>query len=191
MEKNRFLTFIYSFIPGAGYMYLNMMQAGVVAMVLFFGLSGLALAAQMEVLLFALPIIWFYTFFDTFHAAKMNLEERQERQEKMLETLNGFLGGDFAAFLKGKQRAVGICTMFLGAYVLFSGIVIPFIDNILYEFGLSMGPFQILMYRIPTLLIGLLLLYGGKKLLNQEEKKTEDEELVEYELEEESESMEE
>lgn len=61
-----FWTFVFSFIPGGGYMYLGLMKRGLQTLILFFGsiFVGLVLRFQ-EIIPLALPVIMFYTIFDT------------------------------------------------------------------------------------------------------------------------------
>jgi len=185
MEKNKFFTFVYSFMPGAGYMYLNMMQVGVVAMILFFGIFGIAVITDIHFLLVGLPVIWFYTFFDTFHVAKMDLEERKEREKKMIEGLNKFLGGGFTEFIQEKKKVIGICGIFFGIYIIVTDLLFPLLGWIP-QFD-DYGFLNWISNRVPSLTIALLLLYGGNKLLKQErdiKKEEEEEELVAYQEEE-------
>ena len=67
MRKSSFLTFCFAFIPGAGQMYLGMMKKGTAIMALFAALSFLSGFLNLGILLAALPVIWFYSFFDTFN----------------------------------------------------------------------------------------------------------------------------
>lgn len=66
-----------SFIPGAGHFYLGLMQRGLVIMMTFFGLltlisllSTLTRTNLFFVFLFALPVIWIYSLFDSIHLSK-------------------------------------------------------------------------------------------------------------------------
>lgn len=77
MNKSKFLTFVLSFIPGCGLMYLGYMRKGLQVMLTFAAatfLGGFSLNYRfggIEVLfLILLPIIWFYQFFDTMHSIR-------------------------------------------------------------------------------------------------------------------------
>ena len=63
--KNGFLTFCFAFMPGAGQMYQGYMKRGLSLVSLFFG--GCALVWLAEPLMLLLPIVWMYSFFDTFN----------------------------------------------------------------------------------------------------------------------------
>ena len=64
MRKSGFLTFLFSLLPGAGHMYLNMMKKGVCIMSLFFALWGVGAFLRLDFLQLLLPVVWFYAFFD-------------------------------------------------------------------------------------------------------------------------------
>jgi len=69
------VTLALSIIPGAGHMYLGQMEKGLIIMgafffsVFFMGWLGISL------LLFLLPLIWFYSFFDAMHTVDENTED--------------------------------------------------------------------------------------------------------------------
>ncbi len=73
-QRSRFLTILFSCIPGVGHLYLGLMVRGFTFMVAFFGwitfVAFLAMASQKDgllVLMLALPVLWFYSFFDALH----------------------------------------------------------------------------------------------------------------------------
>ncbi|HHY97644.1 MAG TPA: hypothetical protein GX509_02770 [Firmicutes bacterium] len=68
--KSSFLVFLFALIPGAGQMYLGLMNRGLQIMAFFFGALFIAGAVgrpfdQLWSVLVA-PVTWFYSFFDTF-----------------------------------------------------------------------------------------------------------------------------
>lgn len=80
-QRSRFLTFFLSFIPGVGHLYLGLMIRGVSFLVGFFGwivfVAFLSVASRQDgfqVLLLALPILWFYSFFDALHQRRRMAE---------------------------------------------------------------------------------------------------------------------
>lgn len=75
-SKNKFFTFIFSFIPGAGHMYLGMMTKGTVFMSLFFGIFAILAYFGLEVFMAFLPVVWCYSFFDVLNLKHLTYEER-------------------------------------------------------------------------------------------------------------------
>lgn len=67
-----FLLFLFSFLPGANYMFMGLMKKGIFAMSSFFMSIYLISYFHLLLFIFTLPIIWFYSFFDGFRI-KRNL----------------------------------------------------------------------------------------------------------------------
>jgi hypothetical protein len=64
--KSKFIAFVLSLLPGCGYLYLGLMKRGLQAMVIFFGTIFFSVMIQMdELTALVLPVIFFYTVFDT------------------------------------------------------------------------------------------------------------------------------
>lgn len=69
------LAFIFSLVPGAGHMYLGLMDRGIQLMLIFFGTLFLSSPGLGEGLLSNLwamvvaPVTWFYSFFDALQTA--------------------------------------------------------------------------------------------------------------------------
>jgi MFS family permease len=77
------ITLSLSIIPGAGHMYLGYQKKGLMIMgtfllsVFFMGWLGISL------LLFLLPLIWFYSFFDAMHIVDGNKDESIDEEFKL------------------------------------------------------------------------------------------------------------
>lgn len=69
--KNAALAFILSFFPGAGYMYLGLMNRGLQTMVIFFGTIFVAGMTRIDLLIpLVLPVLLFYSIFDTLQLSR-------------------------------------------------------------------------------------------------------------------------
>ena len=66
-RKSGFLTFCFACLPGAGEMYLGYMKRGLSVMLAFWGLIFVASLLNMGILGILAPVIWAYSFFDTFN----------------------------------------------------------------------------------------------------------------------------
>jgi len=75
-KKSKFLTFMFTMLPGAGHMYLGLLRQGVQLMISFFLCFYLADWLKTSAFLVIAPIIWFYSFFDSMN--KVNSEEAVE-----------------------------------------------------------------------------------------------------------------
>ena len=62
-KKNRFFTFILSFLPGAAEMYMGFMKKGTSIMTLFFASIAVAVTLGLDALIFATGLLWFFGFF--------------------------------------------------------------------------------------------------------------------------------
>lgn len=62
-KKNKFYTFILSFLPGAAEMYLGFMKKGISLMAIFFVSIGVSITLRQDVFLLATGLIWFFSFF--------------------------------------------------------------------------------------------------------------------------------
>jgi TM2 domain-containing membrane protein YozV len=63
-HSKRVATF-FSLVPGAGHMYLGLTRQGIQLMVLFFSTFFIAASFDLQFLAVFLPVIWFYSIFDT------------------------------------------------------------------------------------------------------------------------------
>ena len=120
MRKSRLFSLLCAFWPGAGEMYLGLMKRGIGIMILFW--FALAIGATMfPWIIFIMPVLWFYSFFDTLTLRNLDyyaLTELQERDEFFFQEL---LGGRFTlGDMVGKYHvALGIgliCAGLLGIY---------------------------------------------------------------------------
>ena len=64
-KKNKFFTFIFSFVPGAGQMYMGFMKRGLSLMSYFILIISISVWLNIGPLMLIALIIWFYSFFDT------------------------------------------------------------------------------------------------------------------------------
>lgn len=76
--KSRFWAFVFSLIPGVGYLYLELMNRGLQTMLLFFGSIFISSFINFEqIMALVVPVVMFYSIFDTQQLVKkMNSEEQ-------------------------------------------------------------------------------------------------------------------
>lgn len=94
MRKSRLFSLLCAFWPGAGEMYLGLMKRGLTIMVIFWGDIVLTSGLGISFLIFALPIIWFYSFFDTLTLRNLDYYALVELQEKDDFFFQDLLGGE-------------------------------------------------------------------------------------------------
>ncbi len=112
---NNFLVFVFSLIPGAGYMYLGLMQKGLEAMLLFF--VSVTIVGWLD-LPYLIPMIaiplWFYFFFDTF-AMRGRLVQGDEVDDKGILNIMAQLG-------EHKYYFIGIALLIIGILALLANL---------------------------------------------------------------------
>ena len=69
MKKSRLFSLLCAFCPGAGEMYMGLLKRGASIMLLFWGI--VALCTLIPYLMFLLPVIWFFSFFETLNLRNM------------------------------------------------------------------------------------------------------------------------
>lgn len=106
-QKNKFWNFVFSCMPGAGHMYLGFMRQGVSLMLLFFGIIGLAAWLNFDILLYLLPILWFYSFFDSLNKNSLLPEVFDKLEDEFI------WGKDIDIDFINKRAVRGICSFFL------------------------------------------------------------------------------
>ncbi|EOD00939.1 hypothetical protein [Caldisalinibacter kiritimatiensis] len=83
-----FWTTVFSFIPGAGHMYLGLMQRGLQIMFAFFGVIALSnIFTTADFLNPFAVIIWFYSVFDCYHLRK-KVQHGENIQDEMIVDMN-------------------------------------------------------------------------------------------------------
>jgi len=157
---------MFSMLPGAGHMFLGFMKMGLSFMTMFFGVIMFAALLRFEFILFALPIIWFYSFFDcinkTFPAYDVTVTDRYI-----------LLPEPFPIFA-GKHRLIlGFVLTLLGIYLLANN-AFSIARRLLPQVDLHFWRIQGIINSIPQLIIafaiivlGIAMIVGKKKELNQ------------------------
>lgn len=156
-ENKKIITLALSMIPGAGHMYLNYQKKGLVFMGGFFFTIFFMGWLRLSFLMFILPLIWFYSFFDAYHILNDNEVEDID--------IEGFLP-------KLNQKYIGIALVVVGLILIFQNILYPVIGMYL--------DYRIVRYT-QTLIVALIFILGGVKLIKGRKEIEEDKEDVEVE----------
>lgn len=113
-DRRTFWAFVLSLIPGVGYLYLGLMRRGFQTMVIFYGAVFLAAAANFgAITALVLPVIMFYTIFDTLQLLKQMNEGEHVEDKPLFET------GSF----ESRRSLVGIGLIVLGALALLNNLL--------------------------------------------------------------------
>ena len=157
-KKSKTFASILAMFPGAGHMYLGLQRRGLQLMAAFLLSIYLLDLLRLSAFLFLVPIIWFYSFFDTLQQTAKYGKERVH-DEPIID------------YFINHQRWIGIGLIALGGYYLLDQTVLPILnDYFVTIFNIHLSE---LYYRyFQTSIVALLLIGGGFKLLlgNKENK---------------------
>lgn len=160
-KKSRFLAFIFSFMPGAGHMYLGFMKMGLSLMGEFFFLIFLANFFRIDSLIYILPLVWCYSFFDCINKCSLNDEEFAYIEDRYLIDFEYILRLDRNK-LKKSQLAIGVIGLAFGVYLLCNIIL----NNLA---GIISQRMYIILFNIfrtiPQVLISIVIIIVGGKLI--------------------------
>ncbi len=154
-----FLATIFSFIPGAGHMYLGLMNRGLQLMILFFGSIVLATSFNSgEDVLAALAVtIWFYGFFDC-HNVRKKIKDNEEVADTLILDID---------VKKVNLYYVGTGLVIIGLLFL----VNESLSNMLYIFKLHKIYYDIVRF-IRSLFFPVILILGGLYILRKYNKRS-------------------
>lgn len=150
MKKNIFLTFCFSFVPGAGQMYQGYMKRGLSILILFSAFAAIFGTVSIPLFIIPLPVIYIYSFFDTFYIR--NSFSKEEKIE------DNFIWNDFnldsvknSLNISNNKKLIGIILVFIGLYIIISNILpqlfydldLKIISNMLYTLSSYITPIAI------------------------------------------------
>lgn len=141
MSNQKIITVALSIIPGAGHMYLGFLKEGTQLMAGFFFTAFLMGWLNLSILVFILPVIWFYSLFDAYH----RIDEKEFSGHKWEEI-------PFLQWFTNHPRWIGWGLIVFGCLILFEKIVSPLLS------------WQIRHY-LQTAIVALIFILGGIKLL--------------------------
>lgn len=115
-KKSKLWAFLFSLVPGVGYLYLGLMTRGLHTMILFFGSIFIASFIGFDQLMaLVVPVVVFYSVFDTQQIVK-NLNEGMEVEDKQLFDIKK---------IPFNQSWIGYTLIFIGVMALLNN-VLPF-----------------------------------------------------------------
>lgn len=162
-KKNKFFTFCFSLLPGAAHMYMGFMKTGVSLMGSFFFIIFLASTFSLDAILFILPIIWFYSFFDALNKNSIDEEEFYQLEDDYLFHI---------AQIKQLQQYWNEKGTVWIAFLLILGGIYLLIDEMmewLLEYFILDSQIRELIYsiysKIPSLLLSVVIILIGIRLI--------------------------
>lgn len=172
-KKSGFWTFLFSWIPGAGEMYMGFMRMGVSLMGLFWGIIALSITFNSGYLMLVDVIVWFYSFFHVHNLRAMDDEDFYALEDHYLIPVD--LDQEFWTRLtiaKYRKLLAGILILF-GVAVLWNSLLdllYWILPEYAWEYVRSISLYiPQLVLGIGIIGVGLLLIRGKKQELLEEE----------------------
>ena len=166
-KRNRFWTFIFSFVPGCAEMYWGFMQAGLSLLLYFAGVIFLAwLFDSVEVVLLD-AVIYIYAFFHARNMAHMTEEEVCAMEDGVVNLFAGFNLHSRAIPKKQVAKWGGLVMIAYGVYELLLLLYrsMPFPDWLNYYFRNFLHSFPQGAVAVLLIVLGVKLISGKKQEL--------------------------
>ena len=123
-RKSGFLTFCFSFLPGAGEMYLGFMKMGISLMSLFCGVMAVSMLLNLGIIMLVDVVIWFYSFFHVHNLAGMPDEEFMNTKDDYLFNLDIFFKEN--KITEKYRDIIAIILIGVGVLLLWNGLKYAF-----------------------------------------------------------------
>lgn len=160
-KKNRFLTFCFSCLPGAGEMYMGFMRMGVSLMILFLLAIIIPISLRLDALSVSAMVVWFYGFFHANHLASLSDEEFDKVKDEYLLGLDTLTGGkDFISKYQKWVAAVLIMTGVLLLWNTATDMAYRFLPDFIYEAMRIVGNYA------PRILVAVVIIFIGIKMIS-------------------------
>jgi len=158
--RSKFFTFIFSLLPGAGQMYLGFMRQGVTLMFMFFFTIFLVDYFRISLIIALLPVIWCYSFFDTFNRASLPPEKLEGLEDRSF--LEDFLKDGFNR-IPGKNIWLGVILVAFGGLLLIDNVVLPELQRLsLINLYTARNYLRTVIASVIIIVIGIRLITGKK-----------------------------
>ncbi|MDE6713693.1 MAG: hypothetical protein K2K20_08150 [Lachnospiraceae bacterium] len=171
-KKNKFFTFIFSLLPGAGEMYMGFMKMGISLMSCFFLTLMLADIGMFDFMVVIAAIVWFYSFFHVHNLAGLPDEMFLEVKDEYLLPFAG--KEDEKMTITGRYRkVVAVILIFIGV----SGLSKSFFYVVARYFpqAVRMILNDFLFYDLPRVVISIAVIVLGIYMIRGKKKQLEDE----------------
>jgi hypothetical protein len=150
-KKSKTIATLLSIFPGAGHLYLGLQRRGIQLMAAFLFSIYILDVLRLGIFLFLIPIIWFYSLFDSLQiSSKYGKEEIEDTP--------------IVSYFINHQKWLGAGLVLLGFYYLFTNLVMPSLAPMISEY-LNIDFRYLFDQYLQTVIVCLLLIGGGIKLL--------------------------
>lgn len=162
-QKRGFWLFIFSLIPGAGEMYMGFKKQGISIMLLFWGVFAVGSCTGMDWLIFLIPIIWFYSFFNVHNLKSLSEEEFYSVEDSYVLHMDKLIG-DVDTLVTHHRKLTAIILIVFGASILWNNLVDFFYMILPGYLADVLGSFA---YHLPQLVIAVAIILAGIYILTR------------------------
>lgn len=160
-KRSKFLTVLFSLIPGAGHMFMGFFKSGVSIMALFFLIILISTWLGIGSLLYALPVLWFYAFFSSINIAWANDQQFSELEDRYLIEMESL--SQIRARLSGRGG------LYCGIFLLLFGLHLV-LNNLISRFYFALRPevadfFSNVLHLFPQIFLGIVIIIIGIRLI--------------------------
>ena len=160
--KNGILTFIFAFCPGAGQMYQGYMKRGLSLITMFCLFIMAGALTGLDPLIVGCPIVWMYSFFDTFNLRAQILADAAPEDDYLVH----FDPRDrrLARALLDSHKLVGWLLIAFGALIAYQNLIMNTLGDLVYRWGHSSPVFRALylvMDSLPDVVVCVVLIVCG------------------------------
>ena len=175
-NPHKFLTFLFSLLPGAGHMYLGLMKRGLSFMALFAAcilgmavFSGFFMAPFAYVFALSIPVVWFVAFFDLWRYPRMTPEEKAAQQDEYL-FIHGKQTIPMRPMLRKLRVVAGVLLVLAGLQTIYMQFLHQFVEafvssEYLQSFLWNLSP---VIGAVAVIVVGLLLIFIKTRQPKQE-----------------------
>ncbi|QAT50512.1 hypothetical protein EQM14_12475 [Caproiciproducens sp. NJN-50] len=160
-KRSKVWTVLFSLLPGAGHMFMGFMKRGLSLMSLFFFIIFLSSWLGIGPLLYIIPVLWFYSFFECINLTCADDQEFARMEDRYLFHLDS-LTGLSEHFSTRTGFYAGILLLFFGLYLIAAKLLSQF------RFGLlpqAVRYFEGILSVFPQVLVGVVIILIGIRLI--------------------------
>ena len=172
-QKRGFWLFIFSLIPGAGEMYMGFKKQGLSIMLLFWGVFAIGSCTGMDWLIFLIPIIWFYSFFNVHNLKSLSEEEFYSIEDSYVFHMDE-LAEDINSLISHHRKLAAILLIVFGASILWNNVVDFFYMILPGYLADVLGSFA---YHLPQLVIAVCIIFAGIYILTRKKDELDNEQI--------------
>lgn len=183
MMKSKGLAVIFGLMPGAGHMYLGKMKRGMTLLLMFWGAMALAMLLGIGAITIAMPVVWFYAFFDNLNLIALTPEELKAAPDQLFFGLLDGMEIKKLKIFETKNVALGWGLVILGVIMLyntFASSIVRSLAALLESIGASTEWLWSIYYNVPQLVLAIAIIVLGIRFMSGGKKKQAPDDLHQY-----------